>query len=161
MLRRNNLREIDMEHKTEEGLITAWVQLTGVLKNTRITKGLVYNESIVMLVAYRKYQQDGMGLVSFKELVRETRMLKSLVNRTIDSLVEKQMLVRCEGKDKRTTFVRLIPENLDAFLEVHESSLALAHRMLELIGEEDAQAFIRIAQKIAAQHESEPTGKRT
>lgn len=161
MLRRNNLREIDMEHKTEEGLITAWVQLTGVLKNTRITKGLVYNESIVMLVAYRKYQQDGMGLVSFKELVRETRMLKSLVNRTIDSLVEKQMLVRCEGKDKRTTFVRLIPENLVAFLEVHESSLALAHRMLELIGEEDAQAFIRIAQKIAAQHESEPTGKRT
>lgn len=161
MLRRNNLREIDMEHKTEEGLITAWVQLTGILKNTRITKGLVYNESIVMLVAYRKYQQDGMGLVSFKELVRETRMLKSLVNRTIDSLVEKQMLVRCEGKDKRTTFVRLIPENLGAFLEVHESSLALAHRMLELIGEKDAQAFIRIAQKIAAQHESEPTGKRT
>ena len=40
MLRRNNLREIDMEHKTEEGLITAWVQLTGILKNTRITKGL-------------------------------------------------------------------------------------------------------------------------
>ena len=29
-------------------------------------------------------------------------MLKSLVNRTIDALVEKGMLVRCEGVDKRT-----------------------------------------------------------
>ena len=42
-----------MEHKTEEGLITAWVQLTGVLKKTSFTMGLGYNESIVMVVAYR------------------------------------------------------------------------------------------------------------
>lgn len=42
-----------MKRDLDEELITAWVQLTGILKNTRITKGLVYNESIVMLVAYR------------------------------------------------------------------------------------------------------------
>ena len=35
----------------EEQLISAWVRLTGILKNTRSTKGMVYNEAIVMLVA--------------------------------------------------------------------------------------------------------------
>lgn len=143
-----------MKRDLDEELISAWVQLTGILKNTRITKGLVYNEAIIMLAAYRRYREDGDGLISFKELVRETHMLKSLVNRTIDSLVKKNMLVRCEGKDKRTTFVRLIPENLEAYLTVHEESLTLAHNVRELIGDEDAEAFIRIAQKITEHYEA-------
>lgn len=143
-----------MKRDLDEELITAWVQLTGILKNTHITKGLVYNESIVMLVAYRQYLTDGEGIVSFKELVRETRMLKSLVNRTIDSLVEKNMLMRCEGKDKRTTFVKLIPENLGTYLAVHQESLTLARNVRELIGDEDAEAFIRISQKITAHYEA-------
>ena len=138
------------DNSLDEQLISAWVRLTGILKNTRITKGMVYNEAIVMLVAYNRYREDGEGLMSFKEIVGETRMLKSLVNRTIDSLVAKGYLARCEGKDKRTTFVRILPENIAGFLEVHEHSLTLARSMAELIGEEDAEAFVRIADKIAA-----------
>ncbi len=122
-----------METPLEEQLITAWVRLTGIFKNTRITKGMVYNEAIVMLVAYNRYREDGRGLVSFKEIVSETRMLKSLVNRTIDSLVAKGYLTRCEGKDKRTTFIR-----------------ELARNMMQIIGTEDAEAFVRISDKIAA-----------
>ena len=107
-----------------------------------------------MLTAYKKYIEDGEGLVSFQALVRETRMLKSLVNRTIDSLVGKKLLTRCEGKDKATTFVRIIPENLGEFLAVHEQSLSLARRLREIIGDDDAEAFIRISQKIAAQYDA-------
>ena len=134
----------------DEQIITAWVQLTGILKNTRITKGLVYNEAIVMLIAYNRYREGGDGLVSFKEIVSRTRMLKSLVNRTIDALVEKKMLERCDGADKRTTFVRVIPENLTDFLAVHENSLALAAKLIGIIGKEDAEAFVRISEKIAS-----------
>ena len=139
-----------METPLEEQLITAWVRLTGIFKNTRITKGMVYNEAIVMLVAYNRYREDGKCLVSFKEIVSETRMLKSLVNRTIDSLVAKGYLTRCEGKDKRTTFIRIVPENIGGFLEVHAHSLELARNMMQIIGTEDAEAFVRISDKIAA-----------
>ena len=139
-----------MEENLEERLIAAWVTLTGVLKNTRMTQGMVYNEAIVMLVAYNRYREDGKGLVSFKEIVSETRMLKSLVNRTIDALVEKKMLERCEGRDKRTTFVRILPENIGEYLRVHEHSLALARDLTKVIGRRDAEAFVRIAGKIAA-----------
>lgn len=139
-----------MDHSLEEQVITAWVRLTGVLKNTRITKGMVYNEAIVMLIAYNRYREDGVGMVSFKEIVSETRMLKSLVNRTIDALVDRGLLARCEGKDKRTTFVRILPENIEGYLQVHDQSLTLATKMIELIGEEDAEAFVRISEKIAS-----------
>lgn len=143
-----------MEHPLEEEIITAWVRLTGLLKNTRITKGMVYNEAIVMLFAYNRYREDGVGIISFKEIVSETRMLKSLVNRTIDSLVNKGCLARCEGRDKRTTFVRILPENIGEYLKVHEQSLSLASHMIGVIGREDAEAFVRIVNKILADKSS-------
>lgn len=132
----------------EEALILAWVRLTSTFKNTRITQGMNYNEAIVMLLVYNRYRTDGKGLVSFKEIVEETKMLKSLVNRTIDTLVKKGLLERCDGADKRTTFVRPLMRNLDDFLLVHQQSLALANHIIDLIGKEDAEAFLRISNKL-------------
>lgn len=137
-----------MEELGEE-LITAWVGLTSALKNNRMTQGLNYNEAIVMNIAYHHYRNNGQ-LTSFKSLVQSTKMLKSLVNRTIDSLVQKNLLERCEGEDKRMTFVRPVKDNLDAFLRVHEQSLDIARNIVSLIGEEDAEAFVRIAKRIIA-----------
>ena len=64
-----------------EQLISSWIRLTAVLKNTRITQphGMNYNEAIIMHILYTRYREDGVGLVSFKELAEETRMLKSLL----------------------------------------------------------------------------------
>ena len=132
----------------EERIITAWVKLTGVLKNTRITQEMIYNEAIVMNLVYSKYREDGVGLVSFKEIVERTRMLKSLVNRTIDSLVQQGYLVKSDGADKRTTFVR--GANFDVYLQEHEKTLALVKSIIDAIGEDDAEAFIRISDKIVA-----------
>ena len=134
----------------DEELILAWVKLTGALKNTRITQGMIYNEAIVMMLAYNKYREDGEGVISFREIVEQTGMLKSLVNRTIDALVKKEFLIRSDGADKRTTFVRPNGEKLSASLEVHSRSLALAREIARIIGEEDARAFVRISEKVTA-----------
>lgn len=133
-----------------ENLIAAWVSLTSVLKNSRLTQGMNYNEAIVMLLAYRRYLADGQGLISFKEITQETKMLKSLVNRTIDSLEKKGFLKRFSGADKRMTFVCVVQENLDKYLSVHEQSLQIARQIVEIIGEESAKTFIDIAGKITA-----------
>lgn len=132
-----------------EELALAWVRLTGALKNTRIPQGMIYNEAIVMLLAYHRYLEDGKGELSFKEITNETKMLKSLVNRTIDSLVNKGLLMRLESIDKRTTLVCLVPEKLEVYLEVHRKTIALVESIVELIGEDDARAFVRLAGKIA------------
>ncbi len=141
---------MDRQDELDEELIIAWVKATSVLKNTRLTRGMNYNEAIVMLIVYRNFREDNGRLTSFKEIVQTTRMLKSLVNRTICSLVGKGLLERCEGKDKRTIFVRPVQENLDGFLKVHEQSLGLARSIIDLIGDEDARSFVRIAERIAA-----------
>ncbi len=140
---------MDKNFSLEENIIAAWVRLTGVLKNTRLTDGLQYNEAIIMNIIYRKFREDGKGVVSFKDIVTETSMLKSLVNRTIDSLVRRGLLERLEGKvDRRTTFVRPVEENLPAYLEVHERTLEMVHHIVEIIGTDDAEAFVRLSNKI-------------
>ncbi len=141
---------MDVENKMEleENLITAWIHLTGALKCTRITQGMIYNEAIVMLLAYNRYKKDGVGLISFKEIVAETGMFKSLVNRTLDTLEAKGYLVRCVGEDKRTTLVRLCPEKINTFLKVHDKTLDLVQNILSVVGEEDAETFVRISEKV-------------
>lgn len=133
----------------EECLLDAWVSLSGILKNSRITKGLLYNESIVMLMAYRKYQENENQKISVKEIVHKTKMQKSLVNRTINALIEKGMLVKCESTgDKRMQYVACVKEKLEDFLKVHNTSLALVEDIISIIGEEDSDRFISMTNKI-------------
>lgn len=141
-----------MDKQTQAAdLLLAWVQLSGILKNSRFTKDLSYNESIIMLHLYGQWQQDGEGLLSMKELVSRTGMLKSLVNRTVNALEEKGLLQRChQPGDKRILYLRCCHENLEEFLKVHHSSIAIAQSIQEIIGPEDTDAFIRIVDKITA-----------
>lgn len=130
-------------------LIRAWVQLSGMLKNSRFTKELPYNESIVMMLLYERYTTDGNGMLSLKEITAQTRMLKSQVNRTVNSLEEKGLLQRCEADgDKRIAYVRCVAEKLDIFLEVHHASLQIARQISDIIGPEDTESFIRIVNKL-------------
>ena len=139
-----------MQEKIQpEQLLEAWVKLSGIIKNTRMTKGLQYNEATVMRLLYNRYKEDGVGIISLKEITLKTQMLKSLVNRTVNSLEAKGLLERCESDgDRRVVFVRCVPENLKEYLVVHNHSLSLAQKIINIIGSSYAEAFVRLVSKI-------------
>lgn len=135
----------------EEQLLQAWVTLSGIMKNNRVIASgpLVYNEAIVMLSVYKRYLLDGEGLTSVKDIISETNMLKSLVNRTVNSLEKKGLILRCQGTlDKRTVFIKCVKEKLNVFMEVHRVSLKVAGDIADIIGSEDIGHFVRIVNKI-------------
>lgn len=137
------------ENNQAENLLQAWITLSGIIKNSRITTGLMYNEAIVMNILYNHYCNDGEGVVSVKDITQKTRMLKSLVNRTVNSLEKKGFLERCKlPGDKRIAYVKCNKDKLDKFLKVHSASLAHAQNVIGIIGEDDADAFIRIAERM-------------
>lgn len=135
----------------EEQLLQAWVTLSGIMKNNRVIASgpLVYNEAIVMLSVYKRYLLDGEGLTSVKDIISETNMLKSLVNRTVNSLEKKGLILRFQGTlDKRTVFIKCVKEKLNVFMEVHRVSLKVAGDIADIIGSEDIGHFVRIVNKI-------------
>lgn len=138
----------DFSKELAEDLLESWVTLTGIIKNSRITKDLSYNEAIVMLFAYKKFKEDESSCISIKEIIKNTNMLKSLANRTINSLEKKGLLERVtKNNDKRIVYLRCVEKNLKRFLDVHNSSINLAETISKILGEEDTIAFIRIAKK--------------
>lgn len=133
----------------QNNLILSWVKLSGIIKNNRITSALKYNEAIVMLAIYSRYLKDGVGLTSIKDIIKETGMLKSLVNRTLGELEKQGLIVFKQGvTDRRTKFVKCVKEKLDVFLLVHNSSLGVSKNIIDIIGEDDAKVFINIVEKL-------------
>lgn len=140
-----------MEEDLREGMLNAWIGLNGFLKDSRMTQTLTYNESVIMKLALDQYRQDGVGRVPVQTILRKTHMLKSLVNRTVNSLCRQGYLAREKGgEDARALFVRLVPERLSDFLAVHERSLQMAQTIIDVIGPEDAAHFVRICQRLLA-----------
>ena len=133
----------------EENMLDAWIGARGMLKNSKITKSMTYNEAMVMKIVYDQYRQDGVGRTAVSTIVRRTNMLKSLVNRTINALCQRGCLRRERGEeDGRNLFVYPVEERLGEFLSVHQQSLTLARRIVDVIGEEDAAAFVRMVEKL-------------
>lgn len=134
-----------------EQLLDAWIKINALLKDSRMTRDLTYNEAIVMRLAFNQYRNDGVGRVAVQRILKETGMLKSLVNRTVDSLCAQGFLVKERGeRDRRSLYVRPIPGKLSAFVSVHERSLQIVEQVIQIIGETDAAVFVRCCEKLSA-----------
>lgn len=139
-----------MNNNLQNNLIISWVKLSGIIKNGRITTGLKYNEAIVMLSIYSRYLKDGEGLTSVQDIIKETGMLKSQANRTLGELKNQGLITFEQGiEDRRTKFVKCVKEKLDVFLAVHNSSVKVAENIIDIIGKEDTETFIRIVEKLS------------
>lgn len=133
----------------DEQVLSAWIRLNSVLKDSRMTKNLTYNEAIVMNLVYERYAKDPHALVSVKTITRETNMLKSQVNRTITALCNQGFLTKQrDAEDGRNLLVAPIPEKLPEFLAVHAHSLAMVQEVIAVIGEADARTFVSISERV-------------
>ena len=128
-----------------ERLLSAWIGINGFFKDSRMTRELTYNEAVVMKLVYDQYRADGVGRVPVQSILKRTNMLKSLANRTIDSLCAQGYLVK--ERSGRALSLRLAPQRLADFLAVHQRPLALAQAVIDAIGPEDADRFVRICEK--------------
>lgn len=144
-------RRIGMEEALREQILEAWVGMTCMIKNSRLTEGLTYNEAILMMFAYQNHRVDGMGEISVGALLRKTNMLKSQISRTVESLTEKGLIEKMRGEeDGRTLQLKISSKGMAVFTPIHNRSLAMVDRVLALIGTEDAEAFVRIYQQLSS-----------
>ncbi len=132
------------ENDLRERLLTAWTDINARMKNSQMTQGFTYNEAVTMKLIYDQYRRDGVGLVPVAEIRKRLNMLKSLAHRTIQSLCEQGYLQKeTSPEDARALLVRPVPERLPDFLAVHERSLQMAQAVIDAIGQDEAERFVR------------------
>lgn len=128
----------------KEELIQSWIEITAAIKNNRVTKSISYNEAIILNYAYHAYKNnDGLYM---QDILKKTKMLKSLCNRTINLLIGKDFLRR--ELDGNQVVVYLNPNKEKDYLEIHKETFAYLEPVFEVLDEKDQMDFIRISQKI-------------
>ena len=133
-----------MEEQTAEKIISGWISLTYALKNNRLTKDIPYNESAILYYLYKAFKA-GKGLY-LQDILKRNKMHKSLANRTVNSLIKKGMIYT--ERDGNKLILYFCAEKESEYLAQHEKILKLVDGVIDVLGDEDSQAFIRICDKI-------------
>ena len=89
--------------KKNEQVLEAWLQMTTVINNERITPDLPYNESMICRYLYQNQDIN----VTATDLCNYMRMQKSQMNRTLTSMEKKQLITRAIHKHRNGIFIDL------------------------------------------------------
>lgn len=119
-----------------ERILCKWLSITSSIQNERIVNDLTYNEALVCnhLMHQGKLIPD---YLTPSELSKRTGIQKSLMNRTLKSLNERNLIEYVEGTaDKRSTPVRLSKTNLNLFLQEHNKNIRLVEEFMDFWGPE-------------------------
>ena len=131
--------------KINEKILSAWLKMILAVDSERVVSELSYNESIICNVLYSNLDKE----MTATELCTITKMQKSLMNRTLNSLELKQLIKKERSeKDKREIVIQLVDNPNSLFMKQHTSTLAYVDKTIEHLGEK-SEEIINIFETIA------------
>ena len=111
--------------KKNEQVLEAWLQMTTVINNERITPDLPYNESMICRYLYQKQDIN----VTETDLCKYLRMQKSQKNRTLTSMEKKELITRIRSEqDTRKIYITLNDSMLKIYKTQHEKILKIVKK---------------------------------
>ena len=142
-----------------ESILKEWLTVSSVIQNDRIVKDMPFNEALVC--NHLMYSNDP-GHLTLTQLCHLTGIRKSLMNRILKSLIAKGLIVYADWDgDRRSKPVKLNPDRLDDFLDVHYHSVDVVKHLVEYWGMEKSAAIEQSLKDISGgfRHLYEEDGK--
>ena len=132
-----------------EEVLDAWLRLTTAISNTKLVSDMPYNEALICNLLYNSQRQQPDMPLTATDLCKKTQMLKSQMNRTLQSMEDKGLIERTRSTlDKRQVFLWLNTDS-PAFRTQHEKSLKLIDSLIARPGEEKAGKIAQLFTEIA------------
>lgn len=127
-----------------EVLLGAWLRLSTSINNSRLVSEMSYNESLICNILYRNALEHPEQKLTATDLCRESRILKSQMNRILTQLETRNLVTRERSpEDKRKIYVSLSSEQSNTYLKQHAQILKLLDAIIEKFGEEQTLEIIR------------------
>ena len=127
--------------KKNEQVLEAWLQMTTVINNERITPDLPYNESMICRYLYQNQDLN----VTATDLCNYMRMQKSQMNRTLTSMEKKELITRIRSEqDTRKIYITLNDSMLKIYKTQHEKILKIVDELFDKIGYERQSEVIKL-----------------
>jgi DNA-binding MarR family transcriptional regulator len=131
-----------------EALLRAWLRLSTCINNSRIVSAMSYNESLVCNILY-SCSKAGRAMTA-TALCNATRMLKSQMNRTLNLLESKGMILReRSASDKRQVLITFNMAHAEQYEKQHKEILSLIDHITGKLGKDESRYVIDLLSKIA------------
>lgn len=138
-----------MENRNE-ALLKAWLRLSVGINNERLVSDMPYNESLICNILYWNTLNHPDGEITATDLCHRTKMLKSQMNRTLNNMEKKQLIVRERSeKDKRQILIRLDMSQIELYHTQHLKIMELVSKIAEKLGTDTTDEAIRVCNLIA------------
>ena len=131
-----------------EALLKTWLRLSTSIINNRLVSEMSYNESLVCSILYSN-TKAGIAMTA-TELCYFTKMLKSQMNRTLNLLEEKNLILRQRSDtDKRQVMISFNMEHAQAYETQHQKILKIVDHVICGLGAQETKQAISLFAKIA------------
>ena len=132
-----------------EDLLAGWLKLSTSVVNSRVVNELSVTESLVCNILYKNYLDNPGHELTATDLCNETKMLKSQMNRTLNELEKKGIVIRERSKvDKRQIYVKMDMENADLYHKQHERIIKIVDKVIEKLGEEKSVEAVNLIREV-------------
>lgn len=133
-----------------EQLLEAWLLLSTTIINNKVVSDMPYNESLICNILYKNQLHTPKNRLTATDLCNETKMLKSQMNRTLNSMEKKGLISReRSSQDKRQVFVIFHPENAGSYQKQHERILQMADAIIAKLGAEKTLEVIELFENVS------------
>lgn len=120
----------------DEEVLNAWLRLSNTICNERIVTQLPYNEALVCNILYNQRIDNPNEYLTATDLCEKTRLIKSLMNRTLNNLEKKGLIIKQRSEeDRRSVFVMFNEENISQYEKGHNEVLHVVNSIIEKIDE--------------------------
>ena len=139
-----------MNTEITENLLTAWLRLSTSINNPRLVSDLTYNESLICNLLYNNLQANPDKRITATDLCNQTKMLKSQMNRTLNSLEEKKLITKERSAiDKRLIYISMDLKQAIAYKKQHDKILELISIIIDNLGKDNTNKAIEIFNAIS------------
>ena len=134
-----------------EELLAGWLKLSTSIVNSRVVSELSVTESLVCNILYKNYLDNPEKEITATELCNETKMLKSQMNRTLNELEKKGIIIRERSQtDKRQVYVKMDLEHADPYHRQHERIIKIVDEIIARVGMEKAAQIVDLLTEVTS-----------
>ncbi len=128
---------------SSDDVLNAWLRLTTTVNNVRMAGELPYNELLICGILYRNQKSSAPAYLTATDLCGETRMLKSQMNRTLNSMEKKGLIFRTRSEqDRRQVHITFNMDQAEVYEREHDRILGYVEVLLNKVGRQRAEEII-------------------
>lgn len=129
-----------------EELLSSWLTLTNVISNEDFVTDMPFNEAIICHILYQN-QISSQTFLTATDLCRQTKMLKSQMNRTLTAMEKKNIIIRRRAEDdKRNIYIELLQN--ETYIQQHQKILDIINLIIDKLGEKRIYEIIELFNEI-------------